>query len=198
MKQSEITEGFWDNVAHPIAYAKGVKDPNSTGAGNVAQQQSDNELSGLADEMLPMWKEQAANDAAQKIPSTPERFNQWAQVSFPTIAAQLKQKPYDNPVLNDNEILKYLKYAFAVKHSKLGAPTQGTQTQGTQTQGTSDPTAQIFADPAAFKAEWDKYVASSPNYQLISDVELLTALKDMWMRTGGTKIESKKNTGQRL
>ncbi len=56
----------------------------------------------------------------------------------------------------------------------------------------------IFADPAAFKAEWDKYVESKSTttpYQLISDPAMLAVLKDMWMRTGGTNLkESKKNT----
>ena len=56
----------------------------------------------------------------------------------------------------------------------------------------------IFADPSAFKAEWDKYVESksaTAPYQLISDPAMLSVLKDMWMRTGGTNLkESKKNT----
>lgn len=51
----------------------------------------------------------------------------------------------------------------------------------------------VFKDPAAFKAEWDKFVASKPNYKLIADPALLTALKNMWMRSGGMKAESKKN-----
>lgn len=58
--------------------------------------------------------------------------------------------------------------------------------------------SQIFADPAAFKAEWDKYVASksaTAPYQLISDPAMLEVLKNMWMRTGGTNLkESKKIT----
>jgi len=66
-----------------------------------------------------------------------------------------------------------------------------------------DPQYKIFKDPAAFKAEWDKYVTAhtkpdSP-YQLISDPEMLTALKDMWMRSGGLKVESKQSKkAQRL
>ena len=82
------------------------------------------------------------------------------------------------------------------------------QTQPGQAQPTAQPaTAQaqpaasnskIFSDPAAFKAEWDKYVASKSGtapYQLISDPAMLAVLKDMWMRTGGTNLkESKKNT----
>lgn len=51
----------------------------------------------------------------------------------------------------------------------------------------------VFKDPAAFKAEWDKFVASKPNYKLIADPALLSVLKNMWMRSGGMKAESKKN-----
>ena len=56
----------------------------------------------------------------------------------------------------------------------------------------------LFKDPAAFKDEWDKFISSKPNYRLIADPELLSALKDMWMRTGGLKAESKKNKGKRV
>ena len=68
---------------------------------------------------------------------------------------------------------------------------------GAQAQAATD-NSQIFADPAAFKAEWDKYVASksaTAPYQLISDPAMLEVLKNMWMRTGGTNLkESKKTT----
>jgi hypothetical protein len=56
----------------------------------------------------------------------------------------------------------------------------------------------MFKDPAAFKAEWDKFISSSPGYRLIADPDLLSALKQMWMRAGGTKVESKNNKGQRV
>jgi outer membrane biosynthesis protein TonB len=61
-----------------------------------------------------------------------------------------------------------------------------------------DPAHAMFKDPAAFKAEWDKFVASKPNYNLITDPALLAVLKNMWMRSGGVKAESKKNKGQRV
>ena len=61
-----------------------------------------------------------------------------------------------------------------------------------------DPAHAMFKDPAAFKAEWDKFVASKPNYNLITDPALLAVLKNMWMRSGGLKAESKKNKGQRV
>ena len=51
----------------------------------------------------------------------------------------------------------------------------------------------LFKDPAVFKAEWDKYVASKggEKYRLISDPEMLMLFKNIWMRTGGTKVETK-------
>ena len=65
-------------------------------------------------------------------------------------------------------------------------------------QAVVDPAHAMFKDPAAFKAEWDKFVASKPNYKLIADPALLSVLKNMWMRSGGLKAESKKNKGQRV
>jgi hypothetical protein len=65
-------------------------------------------------------------------------------------------------------------------------------------QAAVDPAHAMFKDPAAFKAEWDKFVASKPNYKLIADPALLSVLKNMWMRSGGLKAESKKNKGQRV
>lgn len=65
-------------------------------------------------------------------------------------------------------------------------------------QPAADPSHAMFKDPAAFKAEWDKFVASSPNYKLIADPALLSTLKTMWMRSGGMKAESKKNKGKRV
>jgi hypothetical protein len=54
---------------------------------------------------------------------------------------------------------------------------------------TVDPSAKLFKDPALFKAEWDKYIAAQTQpYQLISDTRMVEVLKDMWMRTGGTKV----------
>lgn len=56
----------------------------------------------------------------------------------------------------------------------------------------------IFKDATAFKAEWDKLLASNPTYKLISDPDLLSVLKNIWMKTGGTKLESVRNKGAAL
>jgi len=61
-----------------------------------------------------------------------------------------------------------------------------------------------FKDPAKFKAEYDKYVAAQNAknksngmgpFQLGSEPQLLSVLKQMWMQTGGTKAESTTNKG---
>ena len=74
-------------------------------------------------------------------------------------------------------------------------PTPGGDTAGNvagntaPTTVTVDPSAKLFKDPALFKAEWDKYIAAQTQpYQLISDTRMVEVLKDMWMRTGGTKV----------
>jgi hypothetical protein len=57
----------------------------------------------------------------------------------------------------------------------------------------------LFRDPAAFKAEWDKFIKSQPeNYKLITNTELLGVLKDMWKYSGGVRAESKNNKKQGL
>ena len=84
----------------------------------------------------------------------------------------------------------------ATAQAQPGAADQ-TQPATAQAQPTASG-AKIYTDPAAFKAEWDKYVASksaTAPYHLISDPALLSVLKNMWMRTGGTSaMESKTNT----
>jgi hypothetical protein len=61
-----------------------------------------------------------------------------------------------------------------------------------------------FKDPAKFKAEWDKYVAAQNAkneqngmgpFKLVTEPNLLSVLKQMWMSTGGTKAESAKVKG---
>lgn len=62
----------------------------------------------------------------------------------------------------------------------------------------ANPAHEIFKDPAKFKAEWDKFVASQPGFKMITDPDLQNALKQMWMRAGGTRVESKNNKGKRV
>ena len=51
----------------------------------------------------------------------------------------------------------------------------------------------VFMDPATFKSAWEKYTATKGQpYRLISDPDMLSLLKTMWMRTGGTKLAESK------
>ncbi len=73
------------------------------------------------------------------------------------------------------------------------APKQNQQQPAQQDQqqpAQQGPDFSIFRDAAKFQAEWDTFVKQNPNYKLIADPELLMLLKDIWMRTGGTKLES--------
>jgi hypothetical protein len=98
---------------------------------------------------------------------------------------------------NFDNIIKYVVTQLGFKDvSKLYAiagveqqPAQDQQ-QGQQQQQPQGPDFTIFRDAAKFKAEWDTFVKQNPNYKLIADPELLMLLKDIWMRTGGTKLES--------
>lgn len=81
--------------------------------------------------------------------------------------------------------------------SPTGNATTAANTTVTSTT-TADPAHAMFKDPASFKAEWDKFMSANPNFKLITDPELLSVLKNMWMRTGGTKTESKNNKGTRV
>lgn len=72
---------------------------------------------------------------------------------------------------------------------------------GDQTQTQAQPQTKLFSDPTAFKAEWDKYVASKggEKYQLIADPAMLDVLKNIWMRTGGTKLaEGRRSKKERV
>ena len=60
------------------------------------------------------------------------------------------------------------------------------------------PDYSMFKDANKFKAEWDKFVSQNGNYKLIADPRMLEVLKSIWMRTGGTKLESIIRPGTKL
>lgn len=62
----------------------------------------------------------------------------------------------------------------------------------------SAPDYSMFKDANKFKAEWDKFVSQNGNYKLIADPRMLEVLKSIWMRTGGTKLESVLRLGTQL
>jgi hypothetical protein len=79
---------------------------------------------------------------------------------------------------------------YAIAGVEQQQPAQTQQQGQQQQQQPAGPDFSIFRDAAKFKAEWDTFVKQNPNYKLIADPELLMLLKDIWMRTGGTKLES--------
>jgi hypothetical protein len=79
---------------------------------------------------------------------------------------------------------------YAIAGVEQQQPAQDQQQGQQQQQQPQGPDFSIFRDAAKFKAEWDTFVKQNPNYKLIADPELLMLLKDIWMRTGGTKLEA--------
>ena len=53
--------------------------------------------------------------------------------------------------------------------AKTTAPTTPTA----PTAPAADPAHAMFKNPTAFKAEWDKFMASNPNYKLIAEYKLI-------------------------
>jgi outer membrane biosynthesis protein TonB len=84
----------------------------------------------------------------------------------------------------------------------------GEETPKPEEKPAEEPAAAVdFKDPAKFKAEWDKYVAAQNAkneqngmgpFKLVTEPQLLSVLKQMWMSTGGTKAESVKPRGNAL
>lgn len=50
---------------------------------------------------------------------------------------------------------------------------------------------ELWSDPAAFKNAWEAYMNKHGGqaYRLLGDQEMLSALKQIWMRTGGTQLK---------
>lgn len=132
------------------------------------------------------------------------------------------------PQVSDQGAKKYLQYAAAMQLNPVtpqpgqqtppaagGEPAQQTGAapapaaagQGSQPQQSAQPaqTQQqqanpahaIFQDPAKFTAEFNKYLQSTGLQQLVN-FKLKDVLKNMWMRSGGTRVESKNNKGKRV
>lgn len=223
MKSNEIVqEGFWDNVKNPIAYLKGATTSGQTGAGSVARAQGQQEITKLAKQAEPSWfKAQAAYQQQGVDPKQMgDYLSQWARKWFEVPNLPAYSQAVKSPQVTDQGVRQYLQIAAsqymapALQQQQQGQPTQqqaqqqpaqaqqAAPAQSTQAatqpaqQQSSDPVHAILKDPNAFKAEWDKFIASKPNYKLIADPQLLSVLKNMWMRSGGMKAESKKNKGK--
>ena len=144
MKQNEIIqdlqEGFWDNVAHPVAYAGGVMTPGKTGAANVGRQQGTNEIDRQLEMNEPDWhKYQAALIAGGTTNAEmPDQITDWArrQFSQDNINPLMTIPDYADKfgVFNDNNVREYLRLAVA-KYL--------TRTRGGVAAATTPPTANV-------------------------------------------------------
>jgi DNA primase len=152
----------------------------------------------------------------------------WARDWFDTPNLPGYKQVTKEPQVSDQGAKKYLQYAAAMQLNPVAPqpgqqqqqqqqsqqaqqPQQAAQ-QPQQAQQAAQPTQQsapaqqqpqanpahaIFQDPAKFTAEFNKYIQSTGLNQLVN-FKLKDVLKDMWMRSGGTRVESKNNKGKRV
>ena len=99
-------------------------------------------------------------------------------------------------------IIKYLKTQLGLTDAQLRGVYQiaGIQAPAAAEEpaAAAGPDYSMFKDANKFKAEWDKFVSQNGNYKLIADPRMLEVLKSIWMRTGGTKLESIIRPGTKL
>lgn len=222
MKSNEIVqEGVWDNIAHPLAYAKGVATAGSTGAGQVARTQNMQQIEAMAKQSMQYWHQQEAALEAQGVagPAVAEALQRWASQYFKI------QAPEPPPMVNDALAFQYIKKCVALKMAPPPAASTTTppvtggkapeqpaadttakaepaaaapaQPAARAQQPQANPAHAIFQDPAKFTAEFNKYIQSTGLQQLVN-FKLKDVLKNMWMRSGGTRVESKNNKGKRV
>lgn len=191
MKSTEIVqEGPLDFVKKVGAGLGGIADPNSTFKTGYQQAASAQQLDAYAKKTYPAWNQAIVNFKQQGVPDPqlgPE-MQDWASEYFGVPAPA-----FSGPVSAQSS-MEYLKKLWAMKLSPRKDKTAAQQIVAPAATPAAAPP--VFKDPATFKAEWDKFVASKPNYKLIADPALLSVLKNMWMRSGGMKAESKKNKGK--
>ena len=149
----------------------------------------------------------------------------WARDWFDTPKLPGYKQVTKEPQVSDQGAKKYLQYAAAMQLNPVTPqPQQAQQTQQTQQsqqaqqtqqpqqaqqaqqpaqqaaqaqQPQANPAHAIFQDPAKFTAEFNKYIQSTGLQQLVN-FKLKDVLKNMWMRSGGTRVESKNNKGKRV
>ena len=167
------------NNTQPAQPASATSKPGSTGVGF---------LSGFADQMIGKGPAVAKlGPAVAKLLSTPGEIGNNGGTTGQT--GGKTPAPAANPAQG--------------QQPAQGEPQAGGAAQpAAATDANKDPQFKIFKDANAFKSEWEKYAAAQTEknkangmgpYQLISDTEMLTALKDMWMRSGGLRVESKQS-----
>lgn len=222
MKSTEIVqEGPIDFVGKVGAGIKGALTKGSNFTTGYQQKAADQELTAYAKQSYPAWNKAIVSFQQRGVtpPQMGPELQKWATRYFGV------QAPAFPGVVNAKSSMDYLKMLWGMKLNPQddsqpatpSAPAKDTAPaadQGTKDAApadtapasaapaapapAADPAHAVFKDPNAFKAEWDKFVASKPNYKLIADPQLLSVLKNMWMRSGGMKAESKKNKGKRV
>ena len=193
-------------------------------AQSKAQREGQQRINKIAKDAEPNWfKTQAAYQQRNVTPAQMGQYlTQWARQWFDSPAIPEYVSVTKSPQVTPIGVRQYLKVAasYYVAPDLNQAPandaqtTSTTSTGGTATQtatgqthtaaatNPNQPTATsnvapsnlLFQDHAAFKAEFDKYIAGLGGIQSNSTA-LQDALKSMWLALGGTKVESKKNNG---
>ena len=223
-----VQEGPLDFVKRVGAGIGGAMDSNSTFKTGYQQAAADQQLTDYAKKTYPAWNQAIVSFKQQGVTDPqlgPEMVNWasdyfglqappftgpvtaqssmeylkklWAMKMAPRKANQ-SQTPTPEPQQTEPQQTEPQQTEPQQTTTGNTTPTTSNVASNTDTVSSVDPMHAMFKDPAAFKAEWDKFVASKPNYKLIADPALLAVLKNMWMRSGGLKAESKKNKGKRV
>lgn len=221
LHEGPILQGIKSGVAK---IGSGIAGAAAGYAQSQAQRQSQQRIDKIAKETEPDWfKAQTAYQQRNVTPAQMGQYlTQWTRQWFnspniPDYASVIK-----SPQVTPLGVRQYLKIAashYIAPDLNQDPANAAPTTRTTSTGGTATPTATgqihtaaatnpnqsaatsnvapsnpLFQDPAAFKAEFDKYIAGLGGAQT-SNTALQDALKSMWLALGGTKVESKKNNG---
>lgn len=223
-----VQEGPLDFISKVGAGIKGMASPGSTFSTGYQQKASQQQLDAYAKKSYPAWNQAIVSLRQEGIPEPQlgAELQNWATTYFGFKAPPFTGVVNATNSMEYLKKLWGMKISPRAKPAPStpagpgsagggttgaaggagttanAAPTAGATTSSAPAQSaqqqSSDPVHAILKDPNAFKAEWDKFIASKPNYKLIADPQLLSVLKNMWMRSGGMKAESKKNKGKRV
>lgn len=228
MKSNEIVqEGPWDFAKKVAAGVGGAMTAGQSFKGSYNREAGQQEINRVADMAAPQWFKAQQGYAAQNIQPNQmvPYIEAWARDWFDTPKLPGYKQVTKEPQVSDQGAKKYLQYAAAMQLNPVTPqPQQAQQTQQTQQsqqaqqtqqpqqaqqaqqpaqqaaqaqQPQANPAHAIFQDPAKFTAEFNKYIQSTGLQQLVN-FKLKDVLKNMWMRSGGTRVESKNNKGKRV
>jgi len=228
MKTTEIVqEGPWDFAKKVAAGVGGAMTAGQSFKGSYNREAGQQEINRVADMAAPQWFKAQQGYAAQNIQPNQmvPYIEAWARDWFDTPKLPGYKQVTREPQVSDQGAKKYLQYAAAMQLNPVTPqpgqqpqqaqqPAQQQQPQAAQPQQAQQPAQQgaqaapaqqpqanpahaIFQDPAKFTAEFNKYLQSTGLQQLVN-FKLKDTLKNMWMRSGGTRVESKNNKGKRV